>query len=197
MAVKRRGEVSRLLRRNPLNKFFSLGSVDLVSFKGRIVDCASASSYQDLLRNHRILLHTRTNEFYKKRQKDPLAELRDACVDMELVKDVKEMEGKKKAELGTIIRDHLFQCGGDPKSFILRPLVLWYSVSMMKSCPRQFVRHLVACKVCQELSSNHLSVFAPYPLASEWQRANIDYAQTKGRLILVMMDADSKWIEAD
>ncbi|CAB4056599.1 unnamed protein product [Lepeophtheirus salmonis] len=48
-----------------------------------------------------------------------LAELCDVCVDMELVEDIKELEGKRKAELVTIIRDHLSQYRCDPTNFDL------------------------------------------------------------------------------
>ncbi|CAF2745414.1 unnamed protein product [Lepeophtheirus salmonis] len=39
------------------------------------------------------------------------------------------------------------------------------------------VKMKMSCKVCQELRPNPPSEFTPFPLASEWERAHIDYAK--------------------
>uniref|UniRef100_A0A0K2VHC7 Uncharacterized protein n=1 Tax=Lepeophtheirus salmonis TaxID=72036 RepID=A0A0K2VHC7_LEPSM len=46
-----------------------------------------------------------------------LAELHDACVKIELVESVEEIEGKKNVELTAIIRNHLSKYGCDHKDF--------------------------------------------------------------------------------
>ncbi|QQP55960.1 Uncharacterized protein FKW44_000467 [Caligus rogercresseyi] len=45
-----------------------------------------------------------------------LAELRNLCVELELVEGVEELEGKKKSEVVVLVREYLIACGCDPKT---------------------------------------------------------------------------------
>ncbi|QQP57618.1 Uncharacterized protein FKW44_002662 [Caligus rogercresseyi] len=47
-----------------------------------------------------------------------LAELKDACVRMEIVEIVEELDGKRKAEVAGLIKDYLVACGSDPHTFV-------------------------------------------------------------------------------
>ncbi|QQP55521.1 Uncharacterized protein FKW44_008733 [Caligus rogercresseyi] len=47
-----------------------------------------------------------------------LAELKDACVRMEIVEIVEELDGKRKAEVAGLIKDYLVACGSDPHTLV-------------------------------------------------------------------------------
>ncbi|CAM1301871.1 Uncharacterised protein r2_g1169 [Pycnogonum litorale] len=56
---------------------------------------------------------------------------------------------------------------------------------------------VATCIDCQTYAPSIPDEFVPWPAAEAWERVHVDYASFNSQDILVLVDAGSKWIEAE